>query len=40
MPPDPLVVAETRAWLAKADEDLRASLPATVVAEGKLLYAA
>ncbi len=24
MPPDPLVVAETRAWLTKADEDLRA----------------
>ncbi|MBI5433081.1 MAG: HEPN domain-containing protein [Planctomycetes bacterium] len=25
MPPDPLVVQETRAWLAKADEDLSAS---------------
>jgi hypothetical protein len=24
MPPDPLVVAEARAWLVKADEDLRA----------------
>ena len=24
MPPVPLLVAETRAWLAKADEDLRA----------------